>query len=812
MSKVSVSSRVLIVASVFLFIMAKVSFSQEDKEIKNVLYLNSYALNYTWADSLVSGIQEIFIKRRDIHLYIEFLDAQRFGKTTFQRALQLYLEKYQNIRFDAVITSDNDALDFMMLYGDTLAPGVPVSFCGINNPQDYHFDNSRFYGILDVVDLKTEINLIMRVMPSVKKLYFITDRSTTSLLNLRYARELEQEYTGRLQFEYVHNYSVDDLMVAVSKFEKGGAVALMNYYQDNQGHVVNPNEIYKEIAERTPVPIFMDSESMLGRGIAGGIINNGAAHGREVALLALKFIDQPGFIPDQRVTLPKSNYYFDYKVLDKHKISLSSLPAGSFVINIPQTNAKKYIKFIVLLTGIIGFLLLVVLQLYLSSQKRKRAESLVNTKLIEIQEKNKLLEQAHRQLNKMNTELAEMNESLTRTNTALVIAKEKSEESDKLKSAFLTNISHEIRTPLNAIIGFSALLNDADLSCEERCEYFGIINSNSDQLLRIIDDVLDLSKIEAGQLKLHIESFFVHEFLNEIADSYRQVVNRNHVQLVVSESDIQHQLIMKSDRARFKQIFGNLLSNAVKFTHRGSIEIGYSFIGNKEITFYVKDTGIGIHPKELRLLFSRFWKANAQGERFYSGAGLGLAISKKLCEAMGGKIRVESEYGVGTTFYLTFQDYIVKSQPKNQPVYTSLPKNALNLEGFVVAIAEDENANMYLRSKFLRETQCEVLMFKTGKEIIDYFNTHSRNVKVDLILMDIKMPDMDGITASAIIKNKHPEIPIIAQTAYATAEDVINIKDTAIDDYVSKPIKTSILAEKIRKLLYPEKAGQRLNY
>ncbi len=760
----------------FAFLTSHSMYCQKQvPERHNVLYINSYAMCYPWTDSLVSGIQKVFAQREDVQLYMEFLDSKRFGKTQFEKLFRLYSEKYRNIRFDAVLTSDNDALDFMMMYGDSLAPDVPVVFCGMDNPEDYPIENSRYYGILDAVDLKTEINLIVKVIPGVKKLYFITDNSTTSLLNLKYAKELEPEYAGRLQFVYIQNYSLDSLMHVVSRFEKGNAIALMNYYQDNQGNPVNSDAVYMEIAQRTPVPIFMDSETLLGKGIAGGIINNGAIHGRETALLTLEFLDDPGFKPASRVTLPKGKYYFDYKVLQKFNIAGFSFPHGAVVINQPQKGLSRYLRYIIALLGIIAFLIMIVFSLYLNVKRRKKAEELVGQKLNEIRYKNIQLEEAHDKLNEMNMELGNVNDHLSKTNEALVLAKEKSEESDKLKTAFLANISHEIRTPLNAIIGFSSLLNDALITEDEREEYSRIINSNSDQLLRIIDDILDLSKIEAGQLTMYIEPFAVEEFFEELEESFRQYVPPNHVDIRVSPLVKNRHLVMKSDRVRFKQIMSNLLSNAVKFTRHGFIEIGYHLDVPKEITFYVKDTGIGIEKKNMKNLFNRFWKADLRGDKFTSGAGLGLAICKKLCEALGGRIRAESEPGLGTTFYITFQDYIIKRMDGSEHKAPVVDGTRSSLDGITIAVAEDELDNMYLLTRILKNFNVEILSFKTGTEIVDYFR-QKENKKVDLILMDIKMPEMDGIMATKLIREINPNIPIIAQTAYAMVDDVEKIK------------------------------------
>ncbi|MFO7369100.1 MAG: ATP-binding protein [Bacteroidales bacterium] len=797
-----IGKRALAFLALLILISGKAKLQDTHSEMHHVLYVNSYALGYYWTDSLISGIQKSFSSRPDIQLYTEFLDGKRFGQAHFDQLYKLFKEKYRAIRFDAVITTDNDALDFIMMYGDSLAPGVPRIFGGINNPGDYSFKDRAFYGIRDAVDLKQEIDLIIRVMPGCKKIYFITDKSTTSLSNLGIVKQIEPLYVSHLKFEYIHNYAPDSLLKAVSEFEKGNAIALINYYQDDQGNPVNVEATYSEIARRSVVPIITDNESLLGNGLAGGLINNGVTHGRELAELTLKFINNKDYRPDQQIIRTKGISYFDYQVLKRYNISEKLLPKSSVIINKPQS-FFNYLKYIFLLLAIIGLLLFINMLLYMNVKRRKTAEEMVRQKLDEISEKNKKLEHAQMQVNEMNAELEEINEHLSKTNAELIQAREKSEESDRLKSAFLANMSHEIRTPLNAILGFSSLLSDASMSGDDREEYFRIITSSSDLLLHIIDDILDLSKIEAGQLKIFTESFSVNDLLIELVNSFRPGKGDDLVDVSLSIPEDKSQIMLHSDPMRFKQIFSNLLSNAVKFTHKGMIQIGYHFNLKDEITFFVKDPGIGIEKKDLDNIFSRFWKSNEQGERYYAGTGLGLSITKKLSEALGGRIWVESTPKIGSTFYVAFPTSLVKKSNSKTSGKSPADSGHQNWKGFTIAIAEDETYNLYLLTRILKKLQVEIISFKNGKEIVDFFQDRAHQ-KVDLILMDIKMPGMDGYTATNLIRKLEPRIPIIAQTAYAMVEDVNKIKSSSFDDYISKPIRPGLLIEKVKKFLYPE--------
>lgn len=765
----------------------------------NVLYVNSYALGYSWTDSVVTGIQKEMAKNMDVQIFVEFLDAKRFGQVHFESIFRFLQRKYQNIKFDVIITSDNDALDFIIKYGDQLAPDVPVVFCGINNIRDYSFPNNRYYGILDGVDFKTEINMIVKIMPGIRKLYFITDSSTTSLLNLRQIRSLEKEYTGRLEFVYLHNYTLDSLKLAVQNFEPGNAIALINYYNEPHGLPLPVESVYKELVDLSPVPVFIDFEALLGYGIAGGVMIKGSDYGRQAAGLALQIIRQSDYIPEKHMILPEETYFFDYDVLRKYGISVKNLPSNATTINLPQKKIRNHSGYIFTLVLVVFLLTAIILLLYFSARKRKKAEKLLSQKMAELQEKNQKLEKSQSRLTEMNNRLEEANNHLASASEALFQAKQKSEESEKLKSAFLANISHQIRTPLNAIIGFSTLINEYQITEKEKADYLKIISSSSDQLLGIIDDILDLSKIESGQLQIRIETFSLQELLIELTDTFRQVAQTKQIDLKISIPDSSGDLTMMTDRSRLKQILGNLLSNAVKFTRKGSVEIGFNLDIPKEIVLYVKDTGIGIRPDDLKKIFSRFWKADFQEGKMSTGAGVGLAICKKLADALGAKIWVESDSVSGTTFYIAFQEYMFKKRDESG---LNTGTNHLSLNGYCIAIAEDEKDNMYLITRMLRDLDVKIIQFQTGKEIVDFFK-EGESMKIDLILMDIKMPVMDGITAAQVIREIKPGIPIIAQTAFALYDETDKHLLSVFDDYLFKPIKPMLLINKIKKILAP---------
>jgi PAS domain S-box-containing protein len=375
-------------------------------------------------------------------------------------------------------------------------------------------------------------------------------------------------------------------------------------------------------------------------------------------------------------------------------------------------------------------------------------------------------------------------------------AKEKAEESDRLKTAFLSNLSHEIRTPMNGIIGFAGMLIDPDLPMDKRNQFIEIINSSSNQLLNLIDDIIDLSKIEAGQIEINNKEFCINNFLTEIFKYYLPHANSKGLNLIYQPNPLlPDNLNIYTDEIKLKQILSNLLNNALKFTHEGFIEFGAALKGN-ELEFYVKDTGIGVDKKLHNKIFERFTQADNTTTRRYGGTGLGLPISKSYVELLGGKIWIESSQNNGSILYFTIP-YRTVIAPKRTD--TILPKMELpDWSSKTIIIAEDEETNFFYISEVFAGSGVHIVRAKTGFEAIEIVRN---NPKIDLILMDIKMPELNGYEATKIVKQLNPSIPIIAQTAYALAGDRDTALEAGCDDYISKPVKKDKLLSIVSKFL-----------
>ncbi|MCD4664587.1 MAG: tetratricopeptide repeat protein [Bacteroidales bacterium] len=363
-------------------------------------------------------------------------------------------------------------------------------------------------------------------------------------------------------------------------------------------------------------------------------------------------------------------------------------------------------------------------------------------------------------------------------------AKTEAEESDKLKTAFLANMSHEIRTPMNSIVGFSNLLTGSGIGQEKRVEYLNHIIQSSSTLLNLIDDMIDISKIEAGQLKINIEECKLNKVINQLFLSFNDSIVNDDVGLRLNLPADTDSLLIKTDPLRIRQVLSNLIGNALKFTEKGYIEVGYIINSRKKrptIDFYVKDTGIGIPKGKQDLIFDRFRQVDDSILKIAGGTGLGLAISKRLVELLGGAIWVESEMGKGSVFY-----FALPYKPIDKPtVDKSFKASRYDWKDKTILIAEDENSNFELLKVSIIRTKVKIIRAMNGEEAVEITKENS---SVDLILMDIRMPKMNGYEATRKIKSFRKDLPIISITAYAMSEDESKSLEAGCDMYISKPI------------------------
>lgn len=539
--------------------------------------------------------------------------------------------------------------------------------------------------------------------------------------------------------------------------------------------------------------------------------------------------DTTGFnSPDSETVFKNNRIYITEKISSKgENLGIVFLVASTDIIRVQTLDHIRTILFIFLLTVVIAVILSLILEKIISGpildlakvtekiessgdfsvrvMKKSSDETghlydTFNSLLESLQARKKERDIAEGELL---TERANLEKRVLERTKELNEAKLKAEESDKLKSAFLANMSHEIRTPLNAIMGFSNLLNDPSTTAADRLEYTKMMEISAADLIKLIDDILVISRIEANQVEITLEDCQVNGLLKEIFEVFKQSMKienpDSQIRPVLNIPDENRNFLLKTDRLRLRQILLNILNNAIKFTPSGSIEMGY-FIEemNKRIIFYVRDTGIGIPFVKLDKIFERFTKVADVKTKHYRGTGLGLSIALRLANLLDGDIRVESEEKKGSIFYVSLP-YISDNLPVTADIHKVSDNNNSLLKGKIILVVEDVEWNSaYLKVLLTMLEAKKVLLAKDGVEAVSICKQQS---EIDLVLMDIQMPEMNGYIATQRIREFNKDLLIIAQTAYAMPDEKEKCFEVGCNGFISKPIKKDELIRVILEVL-----------
>lgn len=381
----------------------------------------------------------------------------------------------------------------------------------------------------------------------------------------------------------------------------------------------------------------------------------------------------------------------------------------------------------------------------------------------------------------------------------IVFSKAKAEESERLKTSFLSNLSHEIRTPLNAILGFSSLLNSDAVSLNEKEEIPALLVSHSNDLLDLINDLIDISAIETNQFSINKTECKLNQV---ITDSFNEVISNKKfmetkaIKTIVKLGVLEESFSILSDSKRLSQAVKHLLSNAIKFTNSGFVEFGYTFKDANNLLFYIIDTGVGLSEQEKSIVFNPFRQADDSRTRTFNGMGLGLAISKHIIERLGGKIWVDSTKGQGSTFYFTLP-YIPVKNKFDTVVLTPKHKDVFNWQSKTILVADDIDSNYRFIQTLLRPTGANLLWAKNGRQAIDMVKEN----KIDLILMDIVMPELDGFEATKEIKKINSKVKVICQTAYPANDHQVACRESGMDSYLAKPIPPIVMLKTIDEFI-----------
>lgn len=583
---------------------------------KKVLVLHSYHKGYNWTDKIMTGINSV-INDKNIELFVNYMDTKHCSNDDYFKLLyQIYKEKYSNVRFDAILSSDDHALNFLLQYKDELFPGVPLVFCGIN---DFHPERIKNYtnvtGTYETYDILSTLKLIHKLHPNVSSLAVINDSTVSGQAFINRVKRAEKTLQDTFKINYISNLPLHEIQTQLSALPSNSAVVWGIYLRTPEGKTLTYQESVEFTRSSTKLPVYCIWD-VVGSGVIGGKITNPVYQGEKASELVLQILKGKK-AKNLAVSGSPMVYKFDNNILQEHHISESELPAESIIINKNHSIYEQYKNIIWIVIIIITILVLIIITL---SHLLKKINS--TSKVLQL------------------------------TNKELALAKDKAEESDRLKTSFLANLSHEIRTPMNGIIGFSELLAYKNITPEKHHKYLKLIKSSSQRMLNLINNLIDISIIETKQMNCNIDLINLQDVMTNMYQFFLPSANKKGLLLTYENKLQDDSFQFNSDKQKLEQIITNLVMNAIKFTKSGKITLSCEK-QNGKLYFLVEDTGIGIDKNLQDAIFERFRRNESTTTRTEEGSGLGLAISKSLVEMMDGEIGVQSEINKGSKFYFT---------------------------------------------------------------------------------------------------------------------------------------------------------------
>ena len=775
-----------------------------------VLMLYSYHDDLPWQRLLRRGLlnelSQLTPAMRPV-LFDERIDVARLDKKAATEALENYLaHKYASAAIDTVVAESFDAADFLR-NRPQLFPGARRYYV---NHGIADWTPSDGVGVRLNMKYDASLGIIPKVVPSLNRLVVVTDRSAPQTQIMIKIHPVLDELRKKMTVEIWDDYSFSDLFQRARGLGANSAIYYIPVFADNSGARVSPFETARRLAEAAPVPVFVSFDSVIGSGVVGGYVESAERLGRLIVGIlvnGLRDADAAAELADQVF-----GTVFDYPPFERFGLNASGLPADTRMLNQPVTLWQAYRWHIIVAVSVVAIQAVLIAALLATVRSRNQAYGALEIERQRVAEHARDLTAANTQLEALARELTRHQghlEELVRERTAaLEVALKQAAAANRAKSAFLATMSHEIRTPMNAVIGLGNLVLNTELSPQQH-DYLTKMMTAADGLLRLLNDILDLSKIEVGKLLLAATTFAFRLSLKEVLSLMECQAEAKGLKLVAA-IDLLIPEYLVGDFMRLRQILFNLLGNAVKFTQSGEVHLGVRLAASEDegvpLEFTIRDTGIGMTREQLGSIFEPFTQAESSTARIYGGTGLGLSICRQLVDLMGGTITAASQLGQGSTF--TFTILLQRGNGADLPLREAPPGNPLPvLRGRRILVAEDQPLNQQVIREILEQMGMVVTLVGDGEEAV--LAVAGSGAGYDAVLMDIRMPVMDGYEATRRIRQLPgcQKLPIIALTADVMSEERFSDLTAGMVAVLAKPIDVNRLRQALIRWILPSPEG-----